>query len=89
MGDGDISKGLREMLTQNVDALQTALIKASESYHECLKHYSDSLQRSIDRTDSYLNQNDFIKTHQNAKNEAKNQVSFRLIRMFNYSIVLM
>ncbi|XP_055309313.1 atlastin-like [Sitodiplosis mosellana] len=77
MGDGDISNGFRGKLTQNLDGIQSSIIKASESYHECLNHYTDASQRSLASIDTFFNQNDLIKAHQNAKKEAKDQFSER------------
>lgn len=76
MGADEISNGFRGKLTQSLDEIQSALIKASESYHECLDYYSDATQKLLATIDTYLNQNDLIKAHQSAKKDAKDQVCF-------------
>lgn len=76
MGADEISNGFREKLVQNVDEIQSALIKATESYHECLNYYSDATQKLLASIDTYLNQNDLMKAHQNAKQKTKDQVCF-------------
>lgn len=73
MGDDAITNKFREQLQQDLDGIQSALVTVSESYNECLKYYSDVLQKSIG-SDSHQSQNDLIKLHQNTKIEARAQV---------------
>lgn len=73
MGDDEVSNEFREKLQQDLEGIQSALVTILESYNECLKYYSATLQKSIEG-DSYQSQNDLIKLHQNTKNEARNQV---------------
>lgn len=75
MGDGEISNGMVGQLTLYLDIIHSALIRASESYHECLRHYKDTLQQTLASKNTYFNQNDLIKVHQNAKSNAREQVS--------------
>lgn len=74
MGDVEITESFREELVHDLDHLQLAVAKMCESYHDCLNYYTHLLQKSIEDSDSYLNQNDLIKLHLNTKNEAKAQV---------------
>lgn len=74
MGDVEITESFREKLEHDLNHLQVALAKVFESYHDCLDHYTNLLQKSIQDIDSYFSPNDLIKLHLNTKNEAKTQV---------------
>lgn len=73
MGDNEVYEGAYEKLTQNIDNFHLALSKTLDVYSNCANHYRNSMQSSLDRVD-YFDQGDFMKLHQNAKNEAISQV---------------
>lgn len=69
-----MTEGYRGELTHDLDNLQLELMKMSESYHDRLKHYSDTLEASINDAESFMSQNDLVKLHQNTKLETQTQV---------------
>lgn len=71
--DGEMANIFREKLLEYLDSLQLRLVKILESYHDNLKYYSDTLEKSIENVTSYFNQNDFIKVHVHTKNAAQSQ----------------
>lgn len=73
-GDAEVSGPFRERLLQHLDGLQLILVKTLDSYEDSLKYYVDALENSIEDSQSYLSQSDFIKFHQSTKKEAETQV---------------
>ena len=70
MGDAEISGDLRVKLERELDDYNLTLIKMAELFSESLDIYSNSMRESIGRVDSYFDESELIKTHQDAKREA-------------------
>lgn len=74
MGDEDISKRFRENLEHDLQEFHTLLLKLAELYKECRNQYSSSMHESLNQVESYSNENELIKLHQEKKKSAIDKV---------------
>lgn len=84
MGDGDISSGFRENLDHELHEFHTVLIKLAELYGECRNFYTTSIQGTLNQFETYLNDIDLIKLHQDTKKAAIDKVWHR---KFNKKVI--
>lgn len=70
MGDDDVSGKIHKQLLRTLDNIQSVLSNSLETFHECLKQYSDSTQKSFDETTTPYDDNELATLHQNAKKMA-------------------
>lgn len=69
MGNDEISKKCQEKLQQNLNEFGAISYRVLDSYTRNLQLYIDSMQKSLNQID-YFREVDFIRLHQNTKNQA-------------------
>lgn len=74
MGDADISNGVREKLTNNLNIFRSALLQALETFNDRQNNFKNSMQTSLDHVE-YFRQDDFVSLHRRLKKESMAQVN--------------
>lgn len=78
MEDFNLSNDYRNILAQNFNQMLIELMNAADAYNEYLGHYSDSMQKELDKVETYLSSNDLMLLHQKEKKETMEQVTLNL-----------
>lgn len=85
MKDDEIYEITYKKLTQNLDNFEVTFSKTLDTYFDCQNHYSNSMQKALDQVE-YFNQGDFMKQHQNLKNDAISQVCKLILELYKKRI---
>lgn len=75
MGDVEISGAYRERISHDATALQSALIKVSDSYNSILNSYANSMKNVFTDTNSFVEEGELTRVHQAKKTQMTAQVT--------------
>ena len=77
-GDEVVASNLRKELERSLNSYSHLLDKNFIFYTEALRSYSDSMQKSIDSIQPYVNEMDLMRLHEEAINETMSQVRLHI-----------
>ena len=73
-GDEEVASSLRKELEKSLHSYSDVLDKNFIFYTESVRSYSDSVQKSMDSSQAYVNEMDLMCLHEKVKNETMSQV---------------
>ena len=73
-GDEEVASSLRKELEKSLHGYSDVLDKNFIFYTESVRSYSDSMQKSMDSIQAYVNETELTRFHEETKNEAMSQV---------------